>query len=36
MDPEGFKELGAVLVMMLLYGGLVFSNVRKASRGAMK
>jgi hypothetical protein len=36
MDPEGSKNLIAIVVMVLLYAVLVFSKAQKASRGAKK
>jgi hypothetical protein len=36
MDSDGLRNLIAILVMILLYAGLVFSKARKASRGAKK
>ena len=36
MDPEGLRNLIAIVVMLLLYAGLVFSNVQKTRRGTKR
>ena len=36
MDSDGLRNLIAILVMILLYAGLIFSKAQKPSRGTKK
>ena len=36
MDSEVFKNLIAIVMMLLIYAELVFSKARKAGKGAKK